>query len=58
VPREVARVERQIEPMMRPMRDFAPMMRGGFPLQRFAGGFPRGGFGLARGFGGFRLFRR
>jgi hypothetical protein len=56
--RDVVRVERQIAPMMRPMRAFAPMMRGGFPIQRFAGGFPRGGFGLARGFGRIRLFGR
>jgi hypothetical protein len=57
-PRQVARIEREFEPIQRSMRAFAPMMRGGFPFQRFAGGFPRGGFGLGRGFGGFRLFRR
>lgn len=57
-PRQVARVEREIEPMMRPMRAFAPMMRSAFPMRSFVGGFSRGGFGLGRVFGGFRLFRR
>jgi hypothetical protein len=57
-PHEVARAVREVEPMQRAMRSFAPMMRNGFPFRALAGGFPRGGFGLARGFGGIRLFRR
>ena len=59
-PDAVFHVPGRAEPMRGPAGYLAiiGMMRGGFPMQRFVGVFPRGGFGLGRGFGGFRLFRR